>query len=202
VTSWLHEERLRAAHHEIRASGARSVLDLGCGDGDLLMRLAEEPEIDRIVGIDLCAAALKRLRLRIEAHGVGQHTRIDLHRASFVEADRGFKGFDCAALIETIEHVETDALSTLERSVFYHMRPRSVVITTPNAEFNDLLGVPVHRFRHSDHRFEWSRQRFANWSGGVARRNGYRVTCRTIGGFHPILGGASQMAVFSQPTSN
>jgi small RNA 2'-O-methyltransferase len=196
VTNWLHEERLRAAHHEIRASGARSVLDLGCGSGDLLMRLAVEPQIDHIVGIDLCPAALKRLSIRLES--LGSHTRIDLCRASFIEADRRFEGFDCAALIETIEHVDPDRLSALERAVFCSMRPRNVVITTPNAEFNGLLGVPAHRFRHSDHRFEWSRQKFASWSGGVARRNGYRVTCRTIAGSHPILGGASQMAVFSQ----
>lgn len=202
MTNWMHEERLLAAHHEIRASGARSVLDLGCGSGDLLMRLAQEPNINHIVGIDLCPDALKRLSFRLEQQGLATDTRIDLCRASFIQADCRFEGFDCAALIEAIEHVYPDRLSALERTVFCNMRPRSVVITTPNAELNGLLGVPMHRFRHSDHRFEWNRQKFVSWSGGVARRNGYRVTCRTIAGSHPILGGASQMAVFSLSTFN
>jgi hypothetical protein len=99
-------------------------------------------------------------------------------------------------LVETIEHLDAERLGAFENSVLGRLRPDAVVVTTPNAEYNALLGVPAHRFRHPDHRFEWDRARFRGWADGVARRQGYRVGCTDIAGRHPRLGGASQMAVF------
>jgi len=194
VTTWLHEQRLEAAQAMVRASGACSVLDLGCGDGDLLMRLAMEPQIERIVGVDLCRASLARLEQRLKALDSG--AEVELIHGSMTVCEAALKGFDCAILIETIEHLDPSQLSALERAVFLEMRPATVVITTPNAEFNVLLGVPPHRFRHPDHRFEWNRAKFRRWAQGVAGRAGYDVACHDIAGCHPQLGGASQMAVF------
>lgn len=196
MTTWLHEQRLEAAHRIVRASGASSVLDLGCGDGDLLVRLATEPQIERIVGVDLCRASLNRLRARLDALAEEATARVDLVLGSMTEGDSRLTGFDCAILIETIEHIAPDRLSNLERAIFARMRPATVVVTTPNAEFNALLGVPPHRFRHADHRFEWDRAKFRRWARGVAARGGYAVTCNDIAGRHPAYGGASQMAVF------
>jgi small RNA 2'-O-methyltransferase len=205
MTTWLHEERLAAVRAVVLESGAASVLDLGCGDGDLLVRLVGEPGIERIVGVDLCEASLDRLRARLAAMDGKARGKVDLVLGSMSEADPALAGFDCALLIETIEHLDPDRLSGLERAVFRGMRPRTVVVTTPNAEFNPLLGVPARRFRHPDHRFEWPRDRFRSWAEGVGRRNGYAVRCADIGGRHPELGGASQMAVFIEtaegPTS-
>jgi hypothetical protein len=112
------------------------------------------------------------------------------------DPDPALAGFDCALLVETIEHVAPDRLSRLERALFTTLRPGRVVITTPNAEFNPLLGVPPGRFRHPDHRFEWDRARFRRWGRRAARTAGYDVAFRDIAGRHPELGGASQMAVF------
>ncbi|MDO8840340.1 MAG: methyltransferase domain-containing protein [Parvibaculum sp.] len=196
MTTWLHEQRLQAARAAVRESGATSVLDLGCGDGDLLIRLAAEPGIARIVGIDLCGDALGRLRARLDALAPKAVAEVDLVQGSMTDARASLAGFDCAVLIETIEHIEPDRLSVLERALFVVMRPATVIITTPNAEFNSLLGVPSHRFRHPGHRFEWDRAKFQRWAGGVAARNSYAVACRDIGDRHPALGGASQMAVF------
>ena len=78
------------------------------------------------------------------------------------------------------------------------MRPQHVIVTTPNADYNPVLGVPAHRFRHPDHHFEWSRDRFGQWADGVAARGGYTVTRRDVAGAHPALGGASQMALFTR----
>ncbi len=203
MTSWLHEQRLDAAYRVVVESGARRILDLGCGDGDLMMRLVDTPHIERIVGIDLCRASLARLaeRLAQNAHarvGADRISDVRLVHGSMLVAPHRYPGFDCAVLIETIEHVDPDRLSALERAVFLGASPACVVVTTPNADFNPLLGVPAGRFRHRDHRFEWGRDKFRRWAEGVASRTGYAASLSDVAGHHPILGGASQMAVFRE----
>ncbi|SMH53398.1 methyltransferase domain-containing protein [Maritimibacter sp. HL-12] len=197
MTSWLHEERLQAVQAEVRRSGAARVLDLGCGDGDLFVRLAADGQFTELVGVDICPHALERLRTRLQAANT-LVPRIRLIEGSMTDPAPDLAGFDCAVLVETIEHIDPDQLSKLERAVFYTLRPQTVVITTPNAEFNALLGVPSHRMRHPDHRFEWDRARFRRWSTRVAARAGYSVELGDIAGGHPDLGGASQMALFTR----
>ncbi|WP_439533566.1 methyltransferase domain-containing protein [Polymorphobacter sp.] len=194
MTSWWHEQRLDAAMAAIEACGATSVADLGCGDGDLLCRLAVSPRIERLAGVDVSAEALARLRLRLGR--LGSNTPVEILHGSMTDGT-GLDGYDCAALIETIEHLEPAELSALERALFTRMRPPTIVITTPNAEFNGLLGVPPHRFRHPGHRFEWDRARFRRWAEAVAARHGYAIACTDIAGQHPRLGGSSQMALFT-----
>lgn len=196
MISWFHEQRLDAVQTALARCGARTVLDLGCGEGHLLTRLAGEPRIERVVGIDLSLPALTRLRSRLQDMPAAARARIELLHGPLAEVGLPFIGFDAAVLVETLEHIASDRLSDLERAVFLRMRPATVVITTPNAEFNALLGVPSHRFRHPDHRFEWSRAKFQLWISGVARRSGYLVSRHDIAGCHPVCGGASQMAVF------
>ena len=196
MTTWLHEERLNAVRAIIRDRRARRILDLGCGDGDLLLPLALDPGIERIVGVDTDPAALSRLQRRLEEAASENRPEIRLVYGSMTEGGAALAGFDCAILLETIEHIDPGRLSVLERNIFVAMRPATVIITTPNAEYNPLLGVPPHRFRHPGHRFEWDRAKFLKWAEGVAERQRYSMVCRDIAGHHPTLGGASQMAVF------
>ncbi len=195
MTSWLHEQRLQAVEAAVRATEATTVLDLGCGDGDLLVRLACDRRFETLVGVDLCPSALDRLRRRLVSVEV-RVGQIELLCTSMTDLTPDLAGFDCAILIETIEHLDPGRLSQLERGLFKSLRPRAIVITTPNAEFNPLLGVPPFRYRHPDHRFEWSRARFRRWAGRAATEARYDVDFADIGGCHPDLGGASQMAVF------
>lgn len=194
MTSSLHEERLQAVHDALAATGARRVLDLGCGDGDLFVRLAADARFEALVGVDLSASALERLKGRL-ASVVIRTGQIELRCASMIEPAADLVGYDCAILVETIEHLDPGHLSRLERTLLHRLRPRWAIITTPNAEFNRLLGVPSHRFRHPDHRFEWGRAKFCAWAGRAARAGGYEVTFADIAGHHPDLGGASQMAI-------
>ena len=197
MTTGLHQERLAAVIEAVAETGARTVLDLGCGDGDLVLRLAGVPGIDCITGIEIDAARLRRAQARLAKAGP-QGARVQLACASAVQAHPNLAGYDCACLVEVIEHLPPADINRLERAVFAGMRPGHVIVTTPNAEYNPVLGVPAHRFRHPDHRFEWDRARFARWGQGVAARNDYTVTFHDICGAHPGLGGASQMAVFSR----
>lgn len=196
MTTWLHEQRLDEACEAVRESNASSVLDLGCGDGDLLVCLMALPQIERIVGVDLCRASLDRLRNRLGAMEGECTAQAELVHGSLMESSALVGTFECVVLIETIEHIDPDRLSVLERTVFAEIRPATVIVTTPNARFNPLLGVPSGRFRHPDHRFEWDTVRFERWVRGVAARNGYDATCRDVGACHPVYRAASQMAVF------
>jgi small RNA 2'-O-methyltransferase len=188
----LHDERLDAVVEALLASGARTVLDLGCGSGSLLRRLAAEPRFTRIVGVDTSAAALRVAEMELDTGDA----RVSLRHGSFMEADPRLQGFDAAAMVETIEHVEPAQLSLVERAVFVLLRPRVVVMTTPNREYNVRYGLADGELRHPDHRFEWSRAKFASWASGVAERSGYRVTVRGVGPVDALLGSPTQMGVF------
>jgi SAM-dependent methyltransferase len=196
VSDLKHEERLEAVVAALRETGATTVLDLGCGDGVLAVRLAHEPQIRRVVGIDLSEAAVATARRRVRDLPADIAAKVTLVQGCMMEPRLAFAGFDAAVLVETIEHLPPGRLSALERAVFLHARPVTVIVTTPNAEFNVLLGVPSHRMRHPDHRFEWDRAKFRAWCGGIAGRHGYGVLFNDIAGRHPTLGGPTQMAVF------
>ncbi|MGM0422617.1 MAG: methyltransferase, partial [Pseudomonadota bacterium] len=177
-------------------SGAASVLDLGCGPGVLLERLAEMKEFTRITGIDICEDVLTEARALLETRYGRLPDHIRIENKSFMQSDATLTGYDAAVMLETIEHINADRLSLIENAVFRDYRPGLVVVTTPNSEYNPLLGVPAHRYRHPDHRFEWPREKFQHWCQGLARRQGYTVTFRNVGGNHPDFGGPTQMAVF------
>ena len=194
MTTWWHQERLAAILRVLTERQASRVLDLGCGAGDLMLPLLDLPQITQITGIDLDQSALSRCRTRLAAHPRG--ALAEARTGSMTAAHPDLAGYDCACLVETIEHLPLKSLPALEQAVFHVMRPRAVLVTTPNAEFNDLLGVPRTRFRRPDHHFEWTRAQFAEWADGTAARTGYAVSVTNIAGAHPDLGGASQMAVF------
>lgn len=196
MSTWWHQERLDAVMRALTGLQAARVLDLGCGTGDLMLPLLDLPQITRIVGLDLDKAALARCRTRLAAHPRGKLAEV--REASMTAAHSDLAGYDCACLVETIEHLPLTSLPALEQAVFHVMRPQAVLITTPNAAFNDLLGVPRTRFRRPDHHFEWTRVQFGDWAEGVAQRGGYAVRRSDIAGAHPDLGGASQMAVFER----
>ncbi|ATX66673.1 methyltransferase domain-containing protein [Roseinatronobacter bogoriensis] len=194
MTTLLHKDRIAAVESVLNSGTARSVLDLGCGDGDFFLRMAARPDITRLVGIEIDTGAVTRLEARLRAQG--STAGAEVRTGSVLSPDPQLAGFDCAVMIEVIEHLDPSHLSQLERALFHVLRPRRIILTTPNAEFNPLLGVPTHRFRHPGHRFEWTRARFRDWAQRVALRGRAGVSFADIGGVHPDLGGASQMAVF------
>ena len=194
----LQEERLATAVQVLLDRGAASVVDLGCGSGALLARLAEQPQFTKIVGVDISGAALIRAEQNLGDRLSRADARLSLVHGSFTDEDPRLVGFDAAVLLEAIEHVDPDRLSIVERTVFGYFRAKLVLVTTPNREFNDLYGQPEERLRHPDHRFEWSRARFQAWAGGVAARNGYEVTFGGIGWEHPVRGCSTQMARFER----
>jgi small RNA 2'-O-methyltransferase len=192
----LHEERLAAVASLLLASGANSVLDLGCGAGALLQRLVAEEQFTRIVGVDTSAQALLVAERSVATESAVADDRVTLIHGSCTDADERLEGFDAAALIETIEHIEPTQLSRVEQAVFGSIRPHLVVVTTPNREYNVLYGIPDGEFRHADHCFEWDRPQFESWARGVSERHGYHVIFADIGPGDAWLGSPTQMGVF------
>ncbi|MHA6297172.1 class I SAM-dependent methyltransferase [Devosia sp. CAU 1758] len=203
MPSWLHEQRLEAVEAVIRSRNATTLLDLGCGRGELLRRVAGKQDLHRIVAVDIDAGALSELRRWLALRSPDTcPCDVEVVQASMLTLPARYRAHDCAVMVETLEHLEAGQLGQLETALFRHLRPATIVITTPNAEYNPLLGVPANRMRHPGHRFEWDRGRFKAWANGVAARNAYSVTCSDIAGAHPEFGGASQMAVFDLAPDN
>jgi SAM-dependent methyltransferase len=194
----LNTQRLDAVLNVIKNSGAESVLDLGCGEGNLLRLLTKEKSFTRITGIDVSRLALahSRDKLKIDRLPEAQRQRISLFQGSVTYRDKRFRGYDAAALMEVLEHLDESRLDTLAAVIFGDARPGTMAITTPNIEYNEIYGVS--RFRHGDHRFEWDRARFQSWAGDVARRYGYGVSFEAIGEADEKLGAPTQMGVFER----
>lgn len=192
----LHEQRLGIVIQQLLEYGATSVLDLGCGQGELLQRLIQYPQFIRIMGIDINAALLKETRLLLGMDLFDSSGRVEVRYGSFEQENAELKGYSAATLVETIEHIEPSRLSRVERAVFAFMQPKLIVITTPNREYNPLHGFFGSERRHPDHRFEWDRAKFRQWSQGVANRNGYTVEFFDIGPFDTLYGSSTQMGRF------
>jgi 3' terminal RNA ribose 2'-O-methyltransferase Hen1 len=197
----LNEARLGAVIGVLRAANVKSVVDLGCGEGRLVGKLLKEPQLERIVGVDVSHRALERAaeRLRLEQLPERARQRIGLLHGSLTYRDRRIAGFDAATVIEVIEHLEPMRLPAFERSLFEFARPALVVVTTPNVEYNvHFPTLPAGKFRHHDHRFEWTRGEFNDWANGIAKRFGYRVVISSVGPDDPATGAPTQMGVFSR----
>jgi 3' terminal RNA ribose 2'-O-methyltransferase Hen1 len=197
----LAEQRIHAVVEAITSRGARRVLDLGCGEGKLLRALLGVKSIERVVGLDVSARALEiaARRLRLDSIPERQRRRVDLIVGSLLYRDERLAGYDAAALVEVIEHLDPPRLAALERVVFRGAAPPTVVVTTPNVEFNVRWEtLPAGSFRHGDHRFEWTRAEFHGWAERIARDAGYAVTLSGIGAEDPEVGAPTQMAVFAR----
>jgi 3' terminal RNA ribose 2'-O-methyltransferase Hen1 len=197
----LRDLRLTAVLGALRASGARRVLDLGCGDGRLLAGLLQDGQFEQIVGVDASAAALERAarRLRLAEMAPRQRARIGLLQGALTYSDRRLAGYDAAVRMEVSEHVDRDRLGALEQAVFGAAAPATVVVTTPNAEYNVRYpGLAPGARRHPDHRFEWGRAEFRGWAGAVAERHGYTAAFEPVGAEDPQTGPPTQLAVLSR----
>ena len=197
----LGEQRIQAVLKALRDMGAASVLDLGCGEGKFIEALLGESSVRSITGLDVSHRALETAarRLRLDTLPPRQRERITLLQGSLTYRDKRLAGHDAAVAMEVIEHIDPTRLDAFEDTVFGNARPGAVLITTPNAEYNSLFeGLAGGAFRHGDHRFEWTRGEFQDWSRQVADRRKYDVIFQDIGPVHPAHGAPTQMGVFTR----
>ncbi len=197
----LNDQRMERVVELLRGLGAQSVLDLGCGEGRLLRELLKVPGLRKITGVEVAPRVLAGAadRLRLDHMPDVKRQRIELLQGSLVYRDDRLKGFDAAAVIEVIEHMEAERLPAFEAVVFGHARPGAVIVTTPNREYNLLFeGMQPDAMRHPDHRFEWTRSEFRHWAESVSLAHGYAVRFEGIGNEDPAHGHPTQVAVFTR----
>lgn len=197
----LNTQRHTAVVEALKASGASRVLDLGCAEGTLLRRLLDEKQFTEIVGVDVSMQALTRAkaRLRLDRLPARQQDRLRLLHGSLLYQDARLQGFDAAAVVEVIEHLDAPRLRAFTHAVFGAAQPQTVIVTTPNAEYNVLFPtLPAGKMRHADHRFEWDRPTFEQWATTCAEAHGYRVRFAPIGPVDATHGAPTQMAIFER----
>lgn len=197
----LNDQRMDAVVGVLGELGAHRIVDLGCGEGRLLGRLLKDRRFEHLLGIDVSLRSLDHAaeRLHLDRMPPLQRERIALAHGALTYRDRRIEGFDAACAIEVIEHIDAPRLPAFERALFGFVKPPAVVITTPNREYNvrfPTLGAG--KFRHPDHRFEWTREEFHTWAEGVAARNGYNVRYAPIGADDHEVGPPTQMAIFTR----
>ncbi|RWL91691.1 MAG: 3' terminal RNA ribose 2'-O-methyltransferase Hen1 [Mesorhizobium sp.] len=197
----LHDRRLDAVVEAIRMSGGKVVADLGCGEGKLLDRLVRERWVQKLFGLDPAVRELELAarRLRLNEVGGPPEGRVTLLHGSLTYRDNRWAEADVAVLVEVIEHLDQDRLPLVERIVFGEAAPKTVIVTTPNADHNALFsGLAAGAFRHPDHRFEWSRAEFEAWTAKISETYSYAAAISGIGDVDASFGAPTQMAVFTR----
>lgn len=195
----LHQQRLKLVVEKLKESGANNVIDLGCGEGKLIRMLLKERQFKKITGMDISFSELKKCKEKLHWDEMApkQKERINLFQGALTYKDDRLEGFEAAALVEVIEHLDENRLQSFERVVFEFAKPQYIVLTTPNGEYNILYEtLEDGKMRHTDHRFEWSRKEFQNWAKKVALNNNYQVQFFPVGEEDEKVGAPSQMAIF------
>ncbi|MDE7300079.1 MAG: methyltransferase [Lachnospiraceae bacterium] len=183
------------------ASGASSVIDLGCGECRLTSLLLNEQQIRKITACDVSIQVLEKAAkvLRLDRMPSGRRNKLTLMQASLTYKDDHFAGFDCACVVEVIEHIEPMRIPAFERVLFEFAAPKTVILTTPNREYNaNYETMQENTLRHGDHRFEWTRAEFKAWCEQVCARFDYHFEICGIGDYDETYGNPTQMGVFTK----
>ena len=209
----LNEQRLGSVVAALKNRDVKRVIDMGCGEGNLLKLIVKERQFTKITGVDVSHVALEHAtaKLKLENAGDAMRERVQLFQGSLTYKDARFAGYDAACVIEVIEHLDISRLAAFERVLFEFAKPPLVVVTTPNKEYNANYGLQntidtmddtdglrqLRGLRHDDHRFEWTRAEFRDWANKIADKFGYSAQFSEIGDVDETLGAPTQMGVFT-----
>ncbi|HIK03983.1 MAG TPA: 3' terminal RNA ribose 2'-O-methyltransferase Hen1 [Trichormus sp. M33_DOE_039] len=196
----LNQQRMNAVIAALKQSNAKRVIDLGCGQGNLLKMLLKDSFFEQVTGVDVSYRSLEIAQERLDRLRLprNQWERFQLIQSALTYQDKRFSGYDAATVIEVIEHLDLPRLGSFERVLFEFAQPKTVIVTTPNIEYNvKFANLPAGKLRHKDHRFEWTRSQFQDWANKITIKFGYSVQFQPIGEEDAEFGSPTQMAVFS-----
>lgn len=196
----LNQMRLEAVFEKLKNTKVKTVIDLGCGEGKLLEMLLPDKQFQKISGMDVMINSLQKAkeRLHLDELPLKQKEKVALFQGSLLYRDKRLERFDAATLIEVIEHIEPERLETFEKVLFQHAKPKTIILTTPNKDYNaHFENLYDDEFRYEDHRFEWTRQEFKEWTEKISTQYGYTIEIFPVGPVDEKLGSPTQMAIFS-----
>jgi len=214
------EERRNRVIGILKQHNCRNILDLGCGEGSLFQAMKFMPEFKRLVGIDIDMNEIQKSFDRVAPmtyHIFSDNPPEEPLEVAIYMGDLTAphpllldERSDAITMVEVIEHLPPDALKRLPQVLFGFYRPKLIIISTPNKEYNKCIkGFDPNTFRHWDHKFEWTRDEFKKWCETQLKKfDGYEVNYQTVGRLHPMAeeeffdveryGRCTQIAVFTR----
>jgi len=196
----LKSERIKAVITALINSGSRSVVDIGCGDGTLIKEMMIYEQFESIIGLDLSNKLLGKAHKRLGLDQLhSEQTRVKLIRGSLTKCEDLIVDFDAATAVEVIEHLTKSSLLLFEEAIFALAKIRTVIVTTPNYEYNVMFGHLLGgKYRNKNHRFEFTLNEFRTWALDLSKRTGYQVVFSNIGPVNEEIGAPTQMAIFQR----
>jgi len=214
------EERRNRVINILKKHHCQHIVDLGCGEGRLFQAMKFMPEFRRLVGLDIDISEISKSYERVgpmtyhifSDDPPEEPLEVAIYCGDLTKPFPTLRRENCDAItmVEVIEHLPAAALERLPFVLFGFYRPRVIVISTPNREYNKCIkGFDLNTFRHYDHKFEWTRKEFQAWCEEQMRKfDGYEVTYQTVGRLHPAAeedffsvvtyGRCTQIAVFER----
>ncbi|MCM3572375.1 3' terminal RNA ribose 2'-O-methyltransferase Hen1 [Mesobacillus subterraneus] len=175
-----------------------SIVDLGSGEGKLSTRLGFIPGVKEILAVEPSEeASIRAMERFAQAEGKDYFIKPTQLWGSLFYYDERLKGKDVIILCEVIEHIDEERLSKVFQTILQDYRPKNLVVTTPNKEYNALYEMDTE-FRHGDHRFEWSREEFEAWCKARNEEGEYELIFDGIGELDEQFGFPTQMCIFKR----
>lgn len=176
----------------------KSVVDFGSGEGKLAVQLGFMDGIEELLAVEPSQSeTLKAIRRFEKVKGQAGFIEPETLWGSLFYYDERLKGKDLIILCEVIEHIDAERLPKALDTILHSYAPESLIITTPNREYNELYDMDNH-FRHDDHRFEWTRKEFQDWCSERNHQDHYELEFSGIGEEQELQGQPTQMCVFKR----
>ncbi|WP_141431100.1 3' terminal RNA ribose 2'-O-methyltransferase Hen1 [Bacillus sp. 03113] len=193
----LNELRYQAVVEKIKSLSQRaSIVDFGSGEGKLSVRLSNIPDVKEVLAVEPSETAQLRAIQRFEKASYNQtHVSPTPILGSLFYYDERLLNKDVMILCEVIEHIDEYRLPNIMKTIFREYQPKTLIVTTPNREYNEVYAMD-EIVRHSDHRFEWTRQEFKSKCETWIKNVLYSMEFEGIGLEHEEYGHPTQMCTF------
>lgn len=139
----LHRKRIEFVLDYIEIVEARRVLDLGCGEGDLLLALASMQQLEQVIGMDVSQHRLGICRAALSSISPSPSAAIELVPGSYADSHVAFSDVDVAVMLESFEHYCPRRLSRIEKTILAGYRPKRLLISTPNKGYDLEQGLSL-----------------------------------------------------------
>ena len=169
----LSEMRYDWFYNKIKEMDIKQVFDIGCGSGKLLEKL------QNIDGIDLFGYDCSDSVLKIASRYVNKNVKLLF--GSLIYFDESLLNKECFILCEVIEHLKKFQLDLAINNIFNVYKPKYVLISTPNQEYNKYYNLKRNEKRHSGHIFEWKTNQFLDFANKIKKKYHYKFKYEGIG---------------------